>query len=147
MSDVDNLAAQRELYGEPLGDIAMRIMTTLGLTQGSLADALQLSAPMLSQLMSGHRVKIGNPAVLHRLQALSQLLETAGTLSPEQVRHRIAVIRSEQATITGIRGGELRDVAVAVLASVATVADLERAAAGTDSVELARLLREAATRG
>ena len=149
MSSTDeqaNLAAQRTLYGEPLGDIATRIMTELRLTQGRLADALQLSAPMLSQLMSGHRVKIGNPAVVHRLQALAQLAEDAARLTEDQVRDRIAAIRDEHATITGIRTGEMggRAAAILVLRSTAPPAALLRAAEAAGAPELAGLLREAA---
>ena len=59
-----NLAQQRMLYGEPLADTTARVMTALGLTQAKLAQVLQISAPMLSQLISAHRVKIGNPAVV-----------------------------------------------------------------------------------
>lgn len=138
--------AQRELYGEPLADIAGRVMTALGLTQGRLADALQLSAPMLSQLMTGHRVKIGNPAVVHRLQALVQLADEAPALGAQAVADRISHIRAEQASLTGSRPDNLqgRGVALAVLRSLASPGELAEAASGTSSVALARLLREAA---
>ncbi|MEU4394426.1 DNA-binding protein [Kribbella sp. NPDC023855] len=69
-----NLRQQTELYGEPLGVLMRRIAGTLGLTQARLAEAIGLSAPMLSQLMSGQRVKIGNPAVVSRLQRLDLLV-------------------------------------------------------------------------
>ncbi|MGC4939625.1 helix-turn-helix domain-containing protein [Kribbella sp. DT2] len=67
-----NLQQQTELYGEPLGDLVRRIAGTLGLTQARVADVIGLSAPMLSQLMSAQRVKIGNPNVVSRLQALDE---------------------------------------------------------------------------
>ena len=44
---------QALLYGEPLGELARRLMAALDLTRGKLAEVLGLSAPMLSQLMSG----------------------------------------------------------------------------------------------
>ena len=64
---------QRGWYGEPLGDLFRRLIADLGLNQARLAAALGLSAPMLSQLMSGQRAKIGNPDVVQRLQALQDL--------------------------------------------------------------------------
>jgi predicted transcriptional regulator len=64
---------QRGWYGEPLGDLFRRLIGGLGLNQARLAGVLGLSAPMLSQLMSGQRAKIGNPAVVQRLQALQEL--------------------------------------------------------------------------
>jgi transcriptional regulator with XRE-family HTH domain len=64
---------QRGWYGEPLGDLFRRLIADLELNQGRLAGVLGLSAPMLSQLMSGQRAKIGNPAVVQRLQALQEL--------------------------------------------------------------------------
>ena len=60
---------QRNWYGEPLGALFRRLIDDLGLNQARLAGVLGLSAPMLSQLMSGQRAKIGNPAVVQRVQA------------------------------------------------------------------------------
>ncbi|GAY09407.1 helix-turn-helix domain-containing protein [Pseudonocardia sp. N23] len=65
---------QRELYGAPVGDRVRRITGGLGITQGRLAHALGLSPAMLSQLVSGRRVKIGDPAVLGRLMLLDSRL-------------------------------------------------------------------------
>ena len=65
---------QRGWYGEPLGDLFRRLIADLGLqNQVRLAGVLGLSAPMLSQLMSGQRAKIGNPVVVQRLQMLQEL--------------------------------------------------------------------------
>jgi predicted transcriptional regulator len=64
---------QSQWYGEPLGDLFRRLIEDLGLNQARLASVLGLSAPMLSQLMSGQRAKIGNPAVVQRVQALQEL--------------------------------------------------------------------------
>lgn len=64
---------QRSWYGEPLGTLFRRLIDDLGLNQARLAATLGLSAPMLSQLMSGQRAKIGNPAVVQRVQALQEL--------------------------------------------------------------------------
>lgn len=64
---------QTTWYGEPLGTLFRRLITDLGLNQARLAVVLGLSAPMLSQLMSGQRAKIGNPAVVQRVRALQDL--------------------------------------------------------------------------
>ena len=105
MSTGDARELQRELYGAPLGEVGADVMKALGLTQGQrLAQALGLSAPMLSQLMSGQRVKIGNPAVVHRLQSLVTLAQGASGLSSTEVAERLTRIRSEQATLTGTAG-------------------------------------------
>ncbi|MGD9989560.1 hypothetical protein [Pseudonocardia sp.] len=73
-SEAERVAAarerQRELYGAPVGERVRRITGGLGITQGRLARALGLSPAMLSQLVSGRRVKIGDPAVLGRLMLL-----------------------------------------------------------------------------
>ncbi|MFC6162138.1 DNA-binding protein [Kribbella sp. NPDC058693] len=74
-----NLQQQIELYGEPLGETVRRVLGPLGLTQGGLAQLIGMSAPMLSQLVSAQRVKIGNPAVMSRLRAASELADLAIT--------------------------------------------------------------------
>ncbi len=67
-----NRHRQRELYGSPLGDRVRRLTGALGITQARLARTLGVSPAMLSQLASARRVKIGDPAVLARLQLLDQ---------------------------------------------------------------------------
>ncbi len=142
----DGRRAQQELYGAPVADLTGRITAALQLNQGRLAQVLGLSAPMLSQLVSGHRVKIGNPAVVHRLQALLALADEAPRLTAEQIQGRLDAIRDEQATLTGTTTapGTARAQALSVLAEAAEPADLEAAAAATSSPKLAALLREAA---
>jgi predicted transcriptional regulator len=86
---------QRGWYGEPLGDVFRRLIADLGLNQARLAAVLGLSAPMLSQLMSGQRAKIGNPAVTQRLQALQELAAQAaeGTVTAAEAAVRMEQIR------------------------------------------------------
>jgi transcriptional regulator with XRE-family HTH domain len=90
-----NQRQQVELYGEPLGEVVRRITATLGLTQGGLAQVIGLSAPMLSQLVSAQRVKIGNPAVVARLRAVSELTDLAvsGGIEPEDIPRELDGIR------------------------------------------------------
>ncbi|GAA4657129.1 DNA-binding protein [Streptomyces chumphonensis] len=93
----DPTAKARELqsawYGEPLGTLFRRLIDDLGLNQARLATVLGLSAPMLSQLMSGQRAKIGNPAVVQRVQALQEL---AGEVASGQVSAADATRRMEE---------------------------------------------------
>lgn len=79
-------ASQAQLYGEPLSAIIESIGSSLGLTQGRIANVLGLSAPMLSHLVSARRVKIGNPMAHTRLLQLRALASDVadGRLSAEQ---------------------------------------------------------------
>ena len=87
--------SQRRWYGEPLGELFRRLIADLGLNQARLAGVLGLSAPMLSQLMSGQRAKIGNPAVVQRLQALQELAGQIadGTVPAAEATSRMEGIR------------------------------------------------------
>lgn len=86
---------QSNWYGEPLGTLFRRLIDDLGLNQARLATVLGLSAPMLSQLMSGQRAKIGNPAVVQRVQALQELSQqvTSGAVSAAEATERMDEIR------------------------------------------------------
>jgi transcriptional regulator with XRE-family HTH domain len=89
---------QRSWYGEPLGALFRRLIDDLGLNQARLAAVLGLSAPMLSQLMSGQRAKIGNPAVVQRVQALQALAVQAadGSVSAAEATARMDEIKRSQ---------------------------------------------------
>ncbi|AQP44733.1 helix-turn-helix domain-containing protein [Tessaracoccus flavus] len=134
-----NRQTQRELYGEPIADIVGRITSALGLTQGRLAEVIGLSAPMLSQLVSARRVKIGNPAVLARLQSLADLA-VGPALSLEEREARLAAIHDEQPTMSTMRDAG----AVHALRAAAPSEELQRLAQQTTAPELAALLRLAA---
>jgi len=66
----ENQRLQRELYGQTLHDRLRALMDVYGLSQRRLAEVLGVSAPMLSQLMSARRVKMGNPRAHERMVAL-----------------------------------------------------------------------------
>ncbi|MDL4819642.1 helix-turn-helix domain-containing protein [Actinomadura opuntiae] len=103
---VRNRALQAEWYGEPLGERVRRLLDRLGLSQSGLAGVLGLSAPMLSQLMSGQRAKISNPAVLHRLLAVEELAADPGfeAMAAAEVEERLREIGAESpATTAGLR--------------------------------------------
>ncbi|MFI0351626.1 helix-turn-helix domain-containing protein [Actinomadura sp. 9N407] len=150
---VRNRALQTEWYGEPLGDRFRRLLDRLGLSQSGLAGVLGLSPPMLSQLMSGQRAKISNPAVLHRLAAAEELAAEPGfdELSPADLKERLHRIRGETATTTsGIRVTTERVPAQSpvralqsLLRTVASANEIEQAATLIDVgyPELAEVLR------
>ncbi|MFI6941540.1 helix-turn-helix domain-containing protein [Streptomyces sp. NPDC050418] len=89
---------QRSWYGEPLGALFRRLIDDLGLNQARLAAVLGLSAPMLSQLMSGQRAKIGNPAVVQRVQLLQDLSGQVadGSVSASEAAERMEEIKKNQ---------------------------------------------------
>ncbi|MEU5880358.1 DNA-binding protein [Spirillospora sp. NPDC047279] len=158
---VRNRALQAEWYGEPLGDRFRRVLDRLGLSQSGLAGVLGLSAPMLSQLMSGQRAKISNPAVLNRLLAVEELATGPDLdgLPAAEVAARLERIRAETATTTtGMRAsGEVlpedqaargRDASPvralqALLRSAASAGEIEDAARLIEAghPELAEILR------
>lgn len=137
---------QREIYGMPLGDRVRELTVALGISQGRLARALGLSPAMLSQLVSARRIKIGDPAVLARLQILDQRCRTASTrLDPGAVDALLAEVATARwlwtaESPTGSVVDALRRVAQpARLAAAATVL-------GPAFPELADVLRRAAGR-
>ncbi|MGQ7787122.1 hypothetical protein [Nesterenkonia sp. PF2B19] len=102
MTVEENIEAQRAAYGEPLSGIFGRVKQAFGMNQSELAGVLGMSAPMLSQLNSAQRVKIGNPAVLQRLQALDELAEQLdqGAVEPAEIPGRLEGIRSSTGRFT-----------------------------------------------
>src|SRR4051794_27526840 len=134
-----NRELQRRFYGEPLGDRLRRLLGALDVSQTVLAVTLGVSSPMLSQLMSGRRVKIGAPAVLGPLLLLEQRGAAGGAGSgPEAVARLLAEVRE----------AELRN-DYDLLRTVAGPEELAAAAATLDPgfPSLAGLLRRAAAGG
>jgi len=125
MADVEaNRAAQRELYGEPLGDVLGRCQVVLGLTQARLATVLGISAPMLSQVMSAHRIKIGNPSAVRRLQVMVEAVAEVerGALSVDAALARVEVAGASGEALTGTtRRASAHDTAAALQAMFRSV--------------------------
>ncbi|GGB84139.1 hypothetical protein N798_09905 [Knoellia flava TL1] len=145
MATTDPRDQQRLLYGAPLSELAATVRSSLGLTQGRLAEVLGLSAPMFSQLVSGQRIKIGNPAVVRRLQLLLDLSSEAAGLTAPELDSRIAAIRDEQPTLTSPTSEDLSTVRVlAASATADQLRDVARAADGAGAGGLGDLLRRAA---
>lgn len=143
-----NLAQQAELYGAALGDTVREVSAALDLSQAAVARALGLSAPMLSQLVSGQRIKIGNPQAVQRLQSLLALAtEVREGLAHDQIAPRLEAIRMQAAgTLTQSRS-PAPDVPTALsqlLRTIASGRELSSAANLLDEAghgEIAALLR------
>ena len=150
-----NRELQRQFYGEPLGDRLRRLLVALDVSQAALSDALGISPPMLSQLMSGRRAKIGTPAVLARMVMLERRTATPRIASGDRgaVDEALKEVRDSQPTM-GV--GEYpvpeqrgHDIAYGMLRTVAAPAELADAA---DTLHprhpsLAAFLRRAAEAG
>lgn len=134
---VQNRAEQARLYGAPLSEVLDQLTTAFGLSRGSLAQVLGLSAPMLSQLASGHRVKIGNPSAVHRLQRMLAVLPEirAGRVDPAEA---IGSIEAEEPGQVLTRTTQL-----VLRRGAADVSHVVRSAASAAQlIEAAALLRE-----
>jgi transcriptional regulator with XRE-family HTH domain len=151
-----NLKLQLDWYGEPLGERFRRLLTRLNLSQAQLAGVLGLSAPMLSQLMSGQRAKISNPAVLSRLLQLEATVNEPGWPSlplAEQTRRLEEIRGAQRSTLTVDHASEpsasalpAADPVVAIqslLRDIASAGDLQGAANLLDNQypDLAEALR------
>jgi transcriptional regulator with XRE-family HTH domain len=97
-----NVALQREWYGESLSDRVRRLVVAYDVSEAQLAEVLGLSAPMLSQLMSGRRAKIGNPAVLARIMMLERRILTPEVASgdPAAIRAALEQVRDSRPTVS-----------------------------------------------
>lgn len=99
MTSVDGVerirAEQTKLYGDTLQRLAARYCAALHLSQGRLAVLLGISAPMLSQLINGHRVKLANPASGERLRMLHEAVIDVelGRLTPDEAMNQVTADR------------------------------------------------------
>ncbi|KAA1422423.1 DNA-binding protein [Mumia zhuanghuii] len=138
-----NRQAQAALYGEPLGVIVRRCADTLGLTQARVADTLGISAPMLSQLVNGHRVKIGNPAAVARLQAMYAAAQAVASGQVSRAEAVESLASEEGAAVVTSRTTADSGAVRALFRAEATAAEYEDAAALVSDVHprIAALLR------
>lgn len=147
-----NVALQREWYGEPLGDRVRRLVVAFDVSQAQLADVLGISPPMLSQLMSGRRAKIGNPAVLARMVMLERRVLTPDVAagSAEAIRRALDEVRDSRPTVTRasipVNEGDPEENALVALRRAAGRDELVGAAEALDGryPNVAGLLRRAA---
>ena len=96
-----NRELQRQWYGEPLGDRARRLVVAFRISQAQLAEVLGISAPMLSQVMSARRAKIGNPSVLARLVMLERKVFVPGVAAGESeaIEQALADVRDSHPSV------------------------------------------------
>ncbi|MGH3611079.1 MAG: helix-turn-helix domain-containing protein [Pseudonocardia sp.] len=151
-----NRDRQRDLYGSTLGDQVRWLTSALDITQARLARTLGMSPAMLSQLVSGRRVKIGDPTVLARLLMLDQRCSGAPSQpEPQVVDALLAEVArahwqwTRPASARGrdrVEQGSSPSTAIDALRTVATPARLAAAAATLRPAfpELAEILRQAA---
>ena len=147
-----NVALQRQWYGEPLGDRVRRLVVAFDVSQAQLADVLGISPPMLSQLMSGRRAKIGNPAVLARMVMLERRVLTPDVASGsrEAIRRALDEVRDSRPTVSSdsipVDEGDPEDSALVALRRAAGRDELIGAAVALDGQypAVAELLRRAA---
>lgn len=138
MSETEHtVAAQVELYGEPLGDLFGRITAGLGVSQAQLARILGMSPPMLSQLGSGKRAKIGNPAVQRRLSEIVELLDDvrSGAVSGDDLAAALEQVRESTGSWTTARHEASADPAPVVRAVLRGAAGPEELARAADLLE------------
>lgn len=147
---------QVDLYGLSWSERLHRLMATYQLTQARLAAAIGLSAPMVSQLISGQRVKISNPAVYARVVRLEELAGSPGVRSgdrPEIDRVLAEVAVATPTLTTGLQSTPAvpqdvsdRDQLVRLLAAAAPAGTLRQAATAVTGTPLGTILTEAADR-
>ncbi len=148
-----NLALQRQWYGEPLGDRVRRLIVAFRTSQAHIAEVLGISGPMLSQVMSGRRAKIGNPSVLARLVMLERKVLMPGVAAGESeaVAQALEDVRCSRPSLARennppVQRASGEETAWPVLREVARPSELELVAELIDGdyPELAELLRRAA---
>lgn len=133
-----NIELQREWYGEPLGDRVRRLVVAFDVSQAYLAEVLGISAPMLSQVMSGRRAKIGNPVVLARMLMLERKVLTPEIASGNVRALQVALedVRDSRPTVgtetVPVGGGSSYQVVLAALREIAEEDNLVRAATVLD---------------
>lgn len=129
------LAEQTRLYGASLRELVGRVLSTLDLNQAGVARVLGVSAPMLSQLLTGARIKFGNPQAVERLRMLLELCDRVeGGLAFESVAARLEEIRGDTGSSLIRRAAPGPDAPAAVSALLRAVAS------GRELVEAADLL-------
>jgi transcriptional regulator with XRE-family HTH domain len=144
-----NIALQREWYGEPLGDRVRRLVVAFDISQAHLAEVLGISSPMLSQVMSGRRAKIGNPVVLARMIMLERkiLVPEVAAGNRDAMQAVLEEVRDAHPTVgrDNIGVGSDERLVLAALRDVAEDEDLTEAAKRLDDdfPMLAELLRRA----
>ncbi|WP_198961532.1 helix-turn-helix domain-containing protein [Pseudonocardia sp. MH-G8] len=135
---------QKDLYGASLQSLVRGLAEDYGISQARLARVLGVSPAMLSQLVSGERIKIGDPVASARLMVLDQrraLVRGLEVRRAEEILDEVARIREPWP-----RGGRTGSTAIDDLREIADAEQLEAAAVKLDDdfPRLAEFLRRAA---
>ncbi|OZM80021.1 hypothetical protein [Pseudonocardia sp. MH-G8] len=135
---------QKDLYGASLRSLVYGIVEDYGISQARLARVLGISSAMLCQLVSGERIKIGDPVASARLMILDQRRALVRRLDAPRIKEvldEVARIRDPWP-----RGGRTSSRAIGDLREIADAEQLETAAAKLDDdfPRLADFLRRAA---
>ncbi|WP_143517494.1 XRE family transcriptional regulator [Pseudonocardia sp. MH-G8] len=135
---------QKDLYGASLRSLVRGLAEDYGISQARLARVLGISPAMLCQLVSGERIKIGDPVVSARLMVLDQrraLVRGLHVRRVEEILDEVACIRDPWP-----RGNRPSSKAIGDLREIADAEQLEAAAAKleVDFPRLADFLRRAA---
>lgn len=146
-----NIELQREWYGEPLGDRVRRLVVAFDVSQAYLSEVLGISAPMLSQVMSGRRAKIGNPVVLARMLLLERkvLLPAVAAGDADALQEALEDVRDSRPTVgketVPVGGGSGYHMVLAALREIDEQDNLTKAAALLDDgfPAIAEVLRRA----
>lgn len=135
----ENIQQQIKLYGQPLSERFGAVVSAYSITQRRLAEVLGLSAPMLSQLNSGRRIKIGNPAVYERLVMLEQ---RAGTSDVEATLREVEQSQPVLTTTQIQAGLHSESNVVSALAAMIPAGELQHAvtALGESAPTLVKVL-------
>jgi transcriptional regulator with XRE-family HTH domain len=104
-------AQQLAMYGESWADRFGRLLAAFNISQSRLASVIGLSAPMMSQLITGQRVKISNPAVYGRIVRLEELLATPAVRmgDREQLAQLLAEVAASQPALTTLSSAAARE--------------------------------------
>lgn len=132
---------QVELYGEPWSVRLTRLLQAYRLSQAKLGAAIGLSAPMVSQLMSGQRVKISNPAVFGRIVRLEEQLSAPGIVAGDPAA--IAGVLAEIATARPLTTLGMPTADLSGLATADQFRDVAAAARAVGADRLAEVLDRA----
>ena len=135
MSDLDGQRAHQQsvsaqqlaMYGESWADRFGRLLAGFGVSQSRLAAVIGLSAPMMSQLITGQRVKISNPAVYGRIVRLEEMLSTPAVRhgDREQLARLLSEVAASQPSLTTMNSPMTREGAPPHAAADAASADRE----------------------
>ncbi|HEU5265260.1 MAG TPA: hypothetical protein VFU35_01120 [Jatrophihabitans sp.] len=144
----DVIGQQIAIYGQPLATRFAQLTAAYRIPQARLAQVIGLSAPMLSQLASGQRVKISNPGVYARLLRLEELAQSPEVRSgdPVQLRAALEQVAASHPQLTTDRVRTGREAALDYLTRIATAEELTNAGTVVLAPALAALLRESAER-